>query len=264
MRFNLTVLISFILLFFSCDQVEFSPLDPENPDFIPPDTFITMGSLEGAELDTSTVTITWSGNELTVEYAYSFNGGDYSDWITSTSVTYDYLDEGDYTFSVKGRYITGDEDETPATVNFSVNMVPSPGIRVYTLLTEMNINATKNVDIYVEGVEDLVIVRLQVQYDANLLSLSPEDILKGALLTGIEEMIFFAEIISPGLMEINVGIPNHSGVAGTGSLLTLPFTATTTGSSSINILNPEFGQFGDISGDPESFTGTANGMVVVE
>jgi len=138
LRSRLTTVISLVLLLFSCDKIQENPLDPENPDYTPPETFITMEALEGAVLDTSTVTITWSGNDLTVEYAYSLNDN-WSEWSSATSVTLNYLDEGDYTFSVKGRYASEVEDESPATVNFSVDMVQGPALRVYTLLTEMNV-----------------------------------------------------------------------------------------------------------------------------
>jgi len=113
-------------------------------------------------------------------------------------------------------------------------------------------------------VEELVIIRFQVQYDAGLLSLSPQAVTKGKLLTGIAEMVFIVEEISTGLLEVNVGIPSHSGVTGTGSLVTLPFTSKSVGSTAIEIQNAEFGKLGNISGDPEPFTGIANGLVVVQ
>jgi len=263
LRSRLTAVIGLVLLLFSCDKIQENPLDPEGSDYTPPETFLTMEALEGSVLDTSTVTITWSGNDLVVEYAYSLNG-DWSEWSSATSVTLNYLDEGAYTFSVKGRYASEVEDESPATVNFSVDMVQGPALRVYTLLTEMSALSTQNISIYAEDVEELVIIRFQVQYDASLLSLSPQAVTKGELLSGIAEMVFIVEEISAGLLEVNVGIPSHSGVTGTGSLVTLPFTSKALGSTAIEIQNAEFGKLGNISGDPESFTGIANGLVVVQ
>ena len=263
MRFKLTAVIGLVLLLFSCDEIQENLLDPEGSDYTPPETFLTMEALEGSILDTSTVTIIWSGNDLVVEYAYSLNG-DWSGWSSATSVTLNYLDEGDYTFSVKGRYASEVEDESPATVNFSVDMVQGPALRVYTLLTEMSVDSTSDIHIYAEDVEELVIIRFQVQYDADLLSLSPQAVTKGELLSGIAEMVFIVEEISTGLLEVNVGIPSHSGVTGTGSLVTLPFTSKSGGSTAIEIQNAEFGKLGDLSGDPESFTQTANGMVEVK
>jgi len=266
LRFSFLTVILPIIFFFSCEEItEFNPLDPENnPEYVVPDTYIAMDELAGSVLDTSTVMITWSGNDLTVEYAYKLNESSWSDWTADTSDTINYLDDGDYNFSVKGRYDSGDEDTTPATVNFSVDMVQGPALRVYTLLTEMSLDSTADVYIYAEDVEDMVITMFQVQYDANILSLNSEAVSKGELLAGIKEMVFIVEEISTGLLEVNVGIPSHSGVTGTGSLVKLPFTSKSAGSSAIEIENAEFGKPGNISGAPESFTDIANGLVVVE
>ena len=262
MRFNFLILS--LLLFLSCKaELAINPLDEESSEYVEPETVITIDDLEGSVLDTSTVTITWQGNDLVSEYAYSLNDN-WSEWSANTSVTLNYLDEGDYTFSVKGRYASEVEDESPATVNFSVDMVQGPALRVYTLLTEMSALSTQNISIYAEDVEELVIIRFQVQYDADLLSLSPQAVTKGELLTGIAEMVFIVEEISAGLLEVNVGIPSHSGITGTGSLVILPFTSKSAGSTAIEIQNAEFGKLGNISGDPESFTGIANGLVVVQ
>ncbi|MDP6586672.1 MAG: hypothetical protein QF535_18600, partial [Anaerolineales bacterium] len=163
MRFSLIIFSLF--LFLSCDEeLEYNPLDPENnPDFVEPDTEITMAGLEGSILDTSTVTVTWQGNDLVEEYSYSLND-DWSEWSSATSVTLNYLDEGDYIFSVKGRYESGDEDTTPATVSFTVDMVGAKAIRVYPLLTEMSVDSTADVHIYAEDVEGLVFFSFQIQF----------------------------------------------------------------------------------------------------
>ena len=177
MRFRLTAVIVLILLIFSCDEIQENPLDPEGENYTPPDTFLTMDKLEGSTLDTSTVTITWQGNNgLVAEYAYSFND-DWSEWSSATSVTLNYLDEGAYTFSVKGRYASEEEDETPATVNFSVDMVGVKGIRVHPLLTEMSADSTADVHIYAEDVDGLVFFSFQIQYDPDSLSINVEDII---------------------------------------------------------------------------------------
>ena len=257
MRFSL--LITSLLLFLSCEEsLDLNPLDSENnPDFVAPETTITVTDLDGGTLDTSTVTITFEGNDLVVEYAYSLNGGDYSDWTTSTSVTYDYLDEGDYTFSVKGRYESGDEDETPASASFSVDMVGIKGIRVYPLLTQ----TTTDVNIYAEVVENLVFFSFQIQFNPTILSIDVEDIVRGSLISGIAEYAFLPKEISAGLIEVSFTALGSIGVSGTGSLATLPLSANGTGSSTLQIINP---QYGYIDGSVEPVTESANGMVVIE
>ena len=256
MRSRLTAVISLVLLLFSCDKIQENPLDPEGSDYTPPETFLAMEALEGAVLDTSTVTITWSGNDLVVEYAYSLNG-DWSGWSADTSVTLNYLDEGDYTFSVKGRYDSGDEDTTPDTVSFSVNMVGENGIRVFPLLTEMSTSA--DVYIYAEDVDGLVFFSFQIQFNSDSLSIDVEDIVRGSLISGIAEYAFLPKEISAGLIEVSFTALGSAGVSGTGALVNLPFSAT--GSSTLQIINP---QYGYINGNIEPVTETANGLVVVQ
>ena len=258
MRFSLIILS--LLLFLSCsEELEYNPLDPENnPDFVEPDTEITMAGLEGSILDTSTVTVTWQGNDLVEEYSYSLND-DWSQWSSDTSVTLNYLDEGDYIFSVKGRYESGDEDTTPATVSFTVDMVGAKGIRVYPLMTKMSVDSTADVHIYAEEVNGLVFFSFQIQFDPDSISIDVEDIVRGELISGIADYAFLPKEISAGLIEVSFTALGSSGISGAGSLATLPFSAT--GSSTLQIINPEYGY---IDGSVEPVTESVNGMVVVQ
>ena len=54
MRFSIPSLLT-LLLFLSCEEaLEYNPLDPDNnPDFVEPETVITIDNLEGTTLDTS-------------------------------------------------------------------------------------------------------------------------------------------------------------------------------------------------------------------
>ena len=74
MRFSIPILLT-LLLFLSCEEaLEYNPLDQDNnPDFVEPEAIITIDNLEGTTLDTSTVTITFMGNNGVVEYAYKLN-----------------------------------------------------------------------------------------------------------------------------------------------------------------------------------------------
>ena len=120
MRFSL--LTFSLLLFLSCDEaLLINPLDEESAEYVEPETTITVTDLDGSTLNTSTVTIDFEGNDLVIEYAYSLNGGEYSEWTADTFVTLNYLDQGSYRFSVKGRYESGDEDETPAEATILFN-----------------------------------------------------------------------------------------------------------------------------------------------
>ena len=262
MRFSIPSLLT-LLLFLSCEEaLEYNPLDPDNnPDFADPDTFITVDDLEGTTLDTSTVTITFAGNDGVVEYAYKLSDGNWSAWSADTSATLSYIDDGDHVFSVKGRYIPGVEDETPATVNFSVDMVDGPGIRVYSLLTEMNVDSIKNVSIYAEEVEGLVVAKFQVKYDASMLSLDTAAVSKGEMFLGVTDILFFTEEIGSGLLDVNLSVLGHEGVSGTGELVRLPFIPKATGTSTIEILNAEYS---NITPSSIPIVDSVNGLVVIQ
>ena len=95
MRFSIPSIL-ILLLFLSCEEaLEYNPLDPDNnPDFVDPETFITVDNLEGTTLDTSTITITFAGNDGVVEYAYKLSDGEWSAWSADTSATFNYIDDG--------------------------------------------------------------------------------------------------------------------------------------------------------------------------
>jgi hypothetical protein len=89
-----------------------NPIIPDDPNFELPQTTITSGPSEEAVVDTHTVTFMWIGNQEGMDFTYRLYEGDWSAWSSDTSVTYAYLDEGDYLFEVKGRYLSGIEDST--------------------------------------------------------------------------------------------------------------------------------------------------------
>ena len=77
MRSKLLVLIG--ILFLSCEEIDYNPLDSVNPDYIPPETTITS-DINGSTLDTSAVTITFEGNDEVTEYSYSADSSSWSSW----------------------------------------------------------------------------------------------------------------------------------------------------------------------------------------
>ena len=106
-------------------------------------------------LSEDTIILNWSGNELVVDYSYNFNSQGWSDWTTDTSLAVSYLDENDYTFEVKGRYITEDEDDTPAEASFTVDAVSGPGLRIYPLYQTINVGDNEVVSLFLEEVTDI-------------------------------------------------------------------------------------------------------------
>jgi len=114
------------LLFFiiSCEDMAYdNPMDAMNPNYESPETIITnYESLNESIIDTSSVTIFWKGNEHVHHYSYNLDSTQWSGWSADTTVTLNNLNNGLHIFYVKSRYGPGIEDETPASVTFTVNI----------------------------------------------------------------------------------------------------------------------------------------------
>ena len=65
---------------------------------------------------------TWQ-NQLATKYSHNLDSTQWSDWSADTTVTLNNLNNGLHIFYVKSRYGAGIEDETPASVSFTVNMI---------------------------------------------------------------------------------------------------------------------------------------------
>ena len=123
MRFSYLKILSVILLVISCEEItEFNPLDPdpENQDFIEPETTITSAP---ETVTTTSAVITWSGNKADMEFRHRLNSQEWSSWSSDTSVILNSLVEDEYTFYVQGRYLTGTQDNTPAVTSFIVDYI---------------------------------------------------------------------------------------------------------------------------------------------
>ena len=99
---------------------------PTGPDTTPPETYIDSGP--SGTVNSEEVIFTWHGTDdvsqqADLEYQYSLNGS--SPWTSNTSVSYT-LTEGSYSFSVFARDEVGNEDSTPATRSFTVNLSSGP------------------------------------------------------------------------------------------------------------------------------------------
>lgn len=120
LNFKFILVLSAFIFSLSCEQDEivFNVLDATNPEYIPPETTIIFA------LDivtTSTMTISFEGNQDSLEYSYHLDSEDWSDWTTNTSATFSYLTEGEHLFRVKSRYKSNDEDPSPAEHSFLVD-----------------------------------------------------------------------------------------------------------------------------------------------
>ena len=229
-----------IVVFLSCDEVaviQNNPYDPSNPNYTAPQVNLIAGPTEGSLINTHVVTFQWEGNELVSEYRYNIDHRhdslSWSDWSEQTSVSINYLDEGDHTFSVQSRYDSGDTSEA-ATVNYLVDAVKGPALIFYPRKQIVSLGGTTSFQIIAEEVEDLTAAEFTITFEPDRLSVI--SVTQGSFFKEQGESIFLHEYTNDnGLLTISTlflggDIP---GINGTGVLAVIDFTVNKTGNSSI-------------------------------
>lgn len=245
---RLTVAVVSILLVSHCtltdEEPAFeNPFDPtdDNPSFVPVETDITGGPADNEVVDDHSVTFTWKGNEGVVEYSYRLNESDWSDWSGDSAATYTYLDEGDYTFEVKGRYNEAAEDETPASRSFEIDDIQGPALMFSPRKVDVNIESVFTLDIMVEEVTALAGVNIVVVFDPSYLQL--EDITvydteTAFFRTNGGTVVSFYEYDNiSGSLTISSGVAtgDPAGVDGTGAVAGADFRAVGSGTTEVAI-----------------------------
>ena len=230
-------IILFVLILFSCKQnpVFDNPYDEDNnPDYETPETSIINNSIDGTTVETSIVTIEWEGNEFVSEYSYKYDESEWSEWTSTTSYDLEYLDEGGHSFSVKGRYINLVEDETPATVLFTVDAVKGPGLRIFPLYIEVENDDSFELYLYGEDLAEVVFAEIHIGYDQSIISLIKVG--KGDLLSNDDDSILIVDQ-DDGEVSINIAsnFTNQDGLNGTGALVKLTFNIVLIGNSEVSI-----------------------------
>ncbi len=108
-----------------------SPTDSDSIilDTTPPGTTI-IGGPQG-DIPVGDVCFSWTGSDnitptgdLVYRYRLLGSSDIWSDWDGDTNICYSDLSDGDYTFEVKARDLAGNEDLSPATRTFGVDVTP--------------------------------------------------------------------------------------------------------------------------------------------
>jgi len=235
-------------LFLSCNLVEEeaplfdNPLNPDDPEFIPPETFIIDGPAEGETITESSAAFTIGGNEGVTEYCYSKDGyATWSLWSPETNLIFENLNEETYDFEFKARYHDQAEDETPAYRSFRVDAVKGPALMFNPRGFASETNQSFTIDLVAEEVSDLNAVYAEIQYSNSYLKLDGWNVTSGDILESNGGTI--ADIIehdaAAGIIKVNlVTIGAGAGANGTGSLVQLEFTAlSNTGNSNLILKN---------------------------
>ncbi|MCP4122893.1 MAG: hypothetical protein GY751_14170, partial [Bacteroidetes bacterium] len=104
----------------SADQIFETATDTDNPD-----TWITSGPLNGV-ICVSTVEICWTGTDNVtptenLQYSYKLDTDDWSDWTSDICHQYISLSEGLHTFQINAKDTSGNLDETPPVLDFTID-----------------------------------------------------------------------------------------------------------------------------------------------
>jgi len=228
------------------------------------------------------IEIKWEGNTAAREFIYelqfvddpsiphSWSG---SNTTNETSMTFDNLDEGSYTFSVQGLY-NQDNIGDVVTLDFTVDVISGPSLRIYPLNQTANVGDEIDVYLYFEEVlEELAVTGLQVDIQINTgeLEFITDEFDYGELITDFPGTTIYPD---PNYSDydgndmsvsiIGVAYDNGSGLLGTGSIAKFRIRVLAgSGTYDININQGE-NAFQNINGDAHSFNEPVSGSVTVE
>ena len=228
-------------LFLSCadEFIAENPIDPDNPDYIPPIVSFVTGPNPGETIYAENTVITFSGNESSMLYRSQLDSSGWSGWISSQSITLDYLDEGDHIFYLQGQYTTGDTSYA-ISVPFSVDAVSGPAIMFFPRKTIANQGETVQLKIIAEEVYSLAGLEANIEYDPGKLTIL--EVASGEIFTETGDPIFFFEDKKEiGLLTLTSAVWGNTEPAFTGTqvIATLDIRVEQVGNLAINFSGNE-------------------------
>ncbi|MFC1718642.1 cohesin domain-containing protein [Candidatus Poribacteria bacterium] len=243
----------------SCGEVD-KPISED-----PPETFIETRLNEHSLVTNIYLDIQWRGSQYVDEFSYRCEEipdlSDWSQWSNETSVKLEYLDQGDYTFEVKGRYAEDNEDESPATLMFTVDF-DGPGVLLKPLKKKLILGEKFALEIMADDVTDLMVAHLLLHYDPA--QLEAQSVIPGAVFEGSKTPLFFSTIdASQGIIDISMSTAGAtpSRIQGTEPIAVVRFKSLSVGESPISF--DEKSEFFDSAGKPVSIINRIDGVVEV-
>lgn len=237
------------------------PWDPDDPSFVPPKVEIITAP--SSMVNDPEVIFGWKGGKDVKEFSYKLDDKHWSDWSSETSDTF-YLDEGEHTFSVKGKYpVRGTEYPTgvegaPVTTAFTVDAVKGPAIMIWPRQQRVAPGQEFQVQGWVEEVEDLMLVHSVLGFDPSKLefvSAKDGDIswagnevvdddatVRGVIVedgdiswAGNGGKVLSVYLSGDSFIDISIGVVegNPEGLNGSGPIITFVFRAKAVGRASL-------------------------------
>ena len=209
-----------------------NPLDPTDPNYVPPLATITAGPDDGETVADADVTFSWSGVDRVDAYRYRLDEADWAAWLSTTTVEFQLLDEGEHIFAVMGRYPTGDEQTEPTTRTFIVDAVEGPALMFRPRRIVVKPGDRFSVDVVAEEVEDLLGARVRIVYDQEL---RLQVVGEGTFLAENGGRVVFLSENDSGALTVDTAVAEGmpTGVTGSGAIATLVFSAQGEGDASL-------------------------------
>ena len=237
----------FLLLIFvsGCDETPLelnNEFDPSNPDHVPPNIesiYTTPGMVNGI-INANSVTIEYEGNIEDLEFQYQLDGAEWSEWDSESRVTLNFLDEGSHIFLVQCRYLSGEIEVNPDTLQFEIDAIDGPALRIFPLFTEIPIGQEFTIEVMAENLDPVAAMELVLTYDINHLNIIEDNIDYGEFFSGCGTPIMIKYLVKndySGIGTIIIDIGCYGGVletvSGYGSIISIKATADMTGFTDI-------------------------------
>ena len=230
-------LMLFVFLIVGCEELTVEDL---LSDFSTENIPVTTLSALNSTFESSSVSISWAGNEYATSFSYRLETLSYTDivetytswsvWDSVNSVTFVNLDDGNYSFHIKSRY-TIENEEVSQSVNFIVDAIAGPALRMYPLYQRVSQGENFNMYIYIEDVVELAVLELHLSSPSNV---SVSTMTPGTILSSAP--IFYDTINSTdGTIELIATAENFTTYTGSGVLAKLTLSAVSTGLDTLHI-----------------------------
>lgn len=228
------IIVLFLILSCGDEFIPENPIDPENPDYIPPIVSIVSGPAEGEILSTESAVFTFSGNEESMLFRTRLDSNYWTGWISSLSVTLDYIDEGDHTFYLQGEYTTGDTSEI-VSISFSVDAVSGPALLFFPRRHVTTTGQTVTYQILAEEVYDLAGAEFILGYNPSKVEIV--EVREGTIFSSVGTPIFFYEI-DPGVGMVTITAAawagDELGFTGTGVIAEIDAVLAQNGNATVD------------------------------
>ena len=216
----------FIIIGSTCTKYDdpdlVNPFDTTGTEFVAPAITFTTDFTDGAVIDTHSVTLSWQGNETAYEYSWVLDYNMWSDWSEDTTVSFELLDDGNYTFMVKSRTKTGFEAETFQWISFQIDDVQGPAMVFYPRNMHYNIPGdTLYMFVKFVEVERLAGVSIVIPMSTNNYTITDYDIYDGNNsffgANAEEVLVIVNENNAENLLEISMGRVSNTSFIVSGS-----------------------------------------------